>query len=108
MKARLVPFFWAAVCAGSVFAWQTLTVNANYDHDYSALFYTGSYITMPPAVAAEGTFRIPNDAGYDGQFYHFIAHDPFLRDDTARFVDNPRVRWRRILVPLTAWLLAFG
>jgi hypothetical protein len=108
MRARLVPFFWAAVCAGSVFAWQTLTVNANYDHDYSALFYTGSYITMPPAVAGEGTFRIPNDAGYDGQFYHFIAHDPFLRDDTARFVDNPRVRWRRILVPLTAWFLAFG
>jgi hypothetical protein len=103
-----LPVFWAAVCAASVFGWQTLTVNANYAHDYSALFYTGSYITMPQAIAEEGTFRIPNDAGYDGQFYHFIAHDPFLRNDTARFVDNPRVRWRRILVPLTAWLLAFG
>ena len=46
--------------------------------------------------------------GYDGQFYFAIAHDPFLtRPDTAASLDDS-LRYRRILYPLTAWLLATG
>jgi hypothetical protein len=46
--------------------------------------------------------------GYDGQFYFAIAHDPFLtRPDTAASLDDS-LRYRRILYPLTAWLLAGG
>ncbi|HEV3333166.1 MAG TPA: hypothetical protein VG096_19400 [Bryobacteraceae bacterium] len=100
--------FWAALCTGVVLAWQALTVNFNYQGDWSALFYTGAYTRVPPTITNEGTFRIANDPGFDGQFYHFIAHDPFLRKDTSQFVDDPGFRWRRILVPLMAWLLALG
>ena len=103
-----LPIFWALLSTAAVLVWQALTVNFNYQGDWSALFYTGAYERVPPAIANEGTFRIANDPGFDGQFYHFIAHDPFLRKDTAQYVDDPGFRWRRILVPLTAWLLALG
>ena len=40
--------------------------------------------------------------------YHYIAHDPvFIRGFDA-YVDAPRMRYRRILVPLAAQWLAFG
>jgi hypothetical protein len=78
-----LPMFWAALCTGVVLAWQALTVNFNYQGDWSALFYTGAYTRVPPTITNEGTFRIANDPGFDGQFYHFIAHDPFLRKTRA-------------------------
>ena len=102
------PLLWACLCAGLVFAWQTLTVAANYRGDWSALFYTGSWIRTSALLEEEETYRIPNDRGYDGQFYHLVAHDPFLRHDAVASVDNPRLRWRRILLPLVAWTLALG
>jgi hypothetical protein len=50
----------------------------------------------------------PPGYGYDGQFYHSMAHDPFVRGDSWRYMDDARLRYRRILVPLSAWLLALG
>ncbi len=49
-----------------------------------------------------------NSSGYDGQFYQYFAHDPFLRSDLKRYVDDPRMRYHRILVPLLAYGLALG
>jgi hypothetical protein len=79
--------------------WQALTIEANYDGDWSALFYTGSFCRIPPQLEDESIYTIPQSAGYDGQYYHFVAHDPWLRRGLAKFVDNPRMRWHRILVP---------
>jgi hypothetical protein len=57
---------------------------------------------LPPGVT-----RDPN-GGYDGQFYFYIAQDPFLtRPATAASLDNS-FRYRRILYPLTAWAFSFG
>jgi hypothetical protein len=88
--------------------WQALTVEFNFRGDWSALFYTGERCRIPPALESEKVYRFRDSAGYDGQFYHFIAHDPLARRGFAGFVDNPRMRWRRILVPGLANLLAFG
>ena len=41
-------------------------------------------------------------------YYHLVAHDPLLTRGFSRYVDNPRLRWRRILVPGMASLLAAG
>jgi hypothetical protein len=98
---------YAALATALALGWQALTVQCNYRGDWSALFYTGSYTAMPPAVADEQVHRFP-DSGFDGQYYHLVAHDPLLRGDTARFVDNPRLRWRRILLPAMAFLAAGG
>ncbi len=80
----------------------------NYAGNWTGLFYTGEYGRIPASLAAERIHTIPADPGYDGQFYHYIAHDPFLSSGMADYVDNPRLRWRRILVPALAWLAAAG
>lgn len=46
--------------------------------------------------------------GYDGKFYHFMAHDPWLRRGFVAHVDNARMRWRRILLPALAHTLALA
>jgi hypothetical protein len=56
----------------------------------------------------EKIYRFPDSHGYDGQFYHLVAHDPFFRRGLSSSIDNPRYRYGRILVPGLAYLLAFG
>lgn len=47
--------------------------------------------------------------GYDGQYYAQLAYDPALRHpETARAMDNPAYRARRILPAAVAWLLGLG
>jgi hypothetical protein len=53
-------------------------------------------------------FVFPPGYGYDGQFYHAMAHDPLVRTDAWRHLDDPRLRYRRILAPLAAWLMSLG
>ncbi len=57
---------------------------------------------LPPGATSD-----PN-GGYDGQFYFYIAQDPFLsRPATAASLDSS-FRYRRILYPLTAWAFSLG
>lgn len=95
----------AIILAG---AWQWATVHANYGGNWTALFCTGSIQPRPPLVFSEHIYLFPNSAGYDGEMYHYVAHDPFLRTNLKSYVDAPRLRYRRILVPLLAYTLALG
>lgn len=97
----------ASVCCALMLGWQTLTVRYNYQGNWSGLFYTGSR-AIPPELRDENIYQLSNDPGYDGQFYHFIAHDPLFDRSFDAYVDNPPLRWRRILVPGLAYLAAFG
>jgi hypothetical protein len=99
---------WFVVTLGMVVAWQTATVYANYKGDWSALFYTGDFLQLPPQVAAEQPYRFPRTPGFDGAFYHMLAHAPSMPPDTRASIDNPPLRWRRILVPSLAYGAAFG
>ncbi len=49
-----------------------------------------------------------NSPGYDGQFYHYIAHAPWPNEVTARHIDAPRLRYPRILVPAVTYAFALG
>jgi len=60
------------------------------------------------SLAPEHPYEFAGAAGWDGQWYHAIAHDPLLRRGTAPFIDSARLRYRRILVPALAFLLAAG
>ncbi len=88
--------------------WQCTTVQVNYGGNWTALFCTGSIERHPPLGRAEHVYLFQNSAGYDGQFYHYIAHDPFLRSDLKTYVDDPRLRYHRILIPLLTYGLALG
>ena len=62
---------------------------------------------VPRQLDFENLYVFPH-TGYDSQFYHHLAHDPWLRRDFRKSFDTPRLRWRRILVPACAWMLACG
>jgi hypothetical protein len=95
----------AVLCAAG---WMALNVIALYEGNINGLFLTGTTAPVPPILDAGHTYRTNDPKGYDGQFYHFIAHDPLILRRFLDFVDNPRLRWRRIGLPGLAAVLAFG
>src|SRR4029077_6363110 len=40
--------------------------------------------------------------------YHLIAHDPWMTRGAVTAMDDPALRYRRILVPALAWSFALG
>ena len=102
----------ALLCAVAVvllaLAAQSRIVSKSFGGDWSGLFYTGQAVSLPSILGDEDTARAPDDVGFDGQFYRFIAHDPLILTDAQQAVDNPPLRWRRILIPGAAYALSFG
>lgn len=47
----------------------------------------------------------PQADGLDGQIYYAIARNPLHLEETARYMDHPRYRYQRPLLPFTAWLI---
>ena len=89
-------------------AWLALNVAGTYHGHASGLFYTGSSTALPSSLGEDHTYRVSDETGYDAQFYHLIAHDPLIQRCFSPYVDNPRLRWRRIGLPGVAALLAAG
>lgn len=88
--------------------WQALVVHYTFAGNWTAWFCTGGNLRQPPLAVAEKIYVFPASGGYDGQFYHYIAHDPWFRRGLDRYIDAPRLRYRRILVPGLAYLAAVG
>jgi len=105
---RRLPWLTALAAVSACLAWQGITVHFNYGGNWTALFCTGAELRQPPELAHERIYLFPNSTGYDGQYYYYQAHDPFLRRGLSEYVDSPRLRYRRMLVPTAAWLLAGG
>lgn len=98
----------ALLSTGAAAAWQAAVAHFDYGGNWTAFFRIGGHIPLPAIAAEEQLYRFPHGTGYDGQFYRLIAQDPLLLHGTGRYIDAPRLRYRRILVPALAWLLAFG
>ncbi len=101
---------WVPALIGTLLGlgWQLLTVHYNYGGNLTALFCTGSNVPTPPSLDWEHIYVFPNSGGYDGQSYHYVAHDPLCRSDIGRAVLDPLIRYRRILLPGMAYLAALG
>ena len=97
---------WAVAALALLLLWQFLTVHYNRAGNWTALFLTGEQYVVPPQMAP-GTYRFPG-VGYDGEMYRYVAHDLFMQRGYARYVDLPAERYRRLLVPAMAYLLAAG
>lgn len=107
LRSPSAPLLIAALAAFLVLFWQAATVRYNFGGNWTALFCTGGAQRLPPALSG-GTYRFAHPHGYDGQFYRLIAHDPFFTKGYAGYIDDARLRYRRILVPLAAWVLGVG
>jgi hypothetical protein len=96
-------------CAASA-VWMAAVVRFDYAGNWTAFYRTGAGIHLPARSAGENLYLLRGAAsgGYDGQYYRLIAQDPGLTHGTDRFIDAPRLRYRRILVPALAWFAALG
>jgi hypothetical protein len=99
----------ALAAVALVWTWEALTVHYTYGGKWSGLFCIGDHPRIPAPVAAENDYVFRDSWGYDGQFYHLMAHDPwFQRGYAVQYIDAPRLRVRRILISALAWFAAFG
>ena len=106
---RRSPAAYAVLAVMLAGGWQALTVHYNYAGNWTGLFCAGSRFAAPPAALNyEHIYKFQNSFGYDGQMYHYMAHDPFLTRGFQSSIDAPRFRYRRILLPMAAWLFAGG
>jgi hypothetical protein len=87
-------------------SWQWALVHLAYNDNWTSLFCAGDQFTRPAEIQSHE--YLFNGPGYDGQFYQLIAHDPVFTRHYDTFIDAPRLRYRRILVPGSAYLLAAG
>lgn len=90
------------------FAWQFLVVRYTFGGNWTAWFCTGGNVAQPDPLAFEHLYRFAQSDGYDGQFYHYMAHDPLFRRGFDRYIDAPRLRYRRILIPALAFIISAG
>jgi hypothetical protein len=81
--------------------------------DPSYLIHAGQRY-LAPALLPPGAF-VDTGAGYDGQFFFYLAQDPLLRGRAARrdqtasaHVDNVAYRYQRILLPVLGWMSSAG
>jgi hypothetical protein len=105
--ASLIAIACALLCTVAAAGWQETVAHFDYGGNWTAFFHTSSRIALPAGAAQEGLYRFP-DGGYDGEYYRLIAQDPLLLSGNASYIDAPRLRYRRILAPGLAWLIALG
>lgn len=99
---------WGAAAVTMVALWQFLTVRYNYGGNWTGLFCIAAHMPKPDFLRSETLYIFVGSDGYDGQVYHLIAHDPWLRRGSANAIIGPAVFYQRILVPALAWSLALG
>jgi hypothetical protein len=103
------PAVLALAAVLGMWMWQFATVHFNYSGNWTALFCTAPGWPQPRFLASENVYTFPpGSLGYDGQMYHFIAHDPLMRRGAVGAMDGAALRYRRILVPALAWAVALG
>ncbi len=91
-----------------VWTWQYLTVRFNYGGNWTALFVIRPGMPVPEFLKSEKLYIFQNSAGYDGQVYHLIAHDPWMRKGSREAIAGASFRYQRIFVPALAWAIALG
>jgi hypothetical protein len=96
--------------AAVLFVWlgQFLTVRYNYGGNWTGLFCIAPHMPVPEFLKSERLYIFHGSSGYDGQVYHLIAHDPWMRRGAPDAILSPTYRYQRILIPALAWCLALG
>src|SRR5437868_4396507 len=104
LRAALL-FGLAILCAHAAVV--AVKVATHPSHSVLAVFRVGelhgSSSAQPAFVTTEGYPLEKGAYGTDGQQYLFVAHDLFVRKgDMVPFVDSPKYRYGRFLLPALA------
>ncbi|MFN8526697.1 MAG: hypothetical protein U0821_26635 [Chloroflexota bacterium] len=84
-------------------------IAGNYFEGDAACFARVGETVATQHLIANKRCIMRESAGYDGQFFYFIALDPTLTTyDPRASLDQPSYRYGRILYPTLAWLAALG
>jgi hypothetical protein len=78
-----------------------------FNWNITGFMVIGDYF-QAPQIWTPQTLIHKGSVGYDGQFYYYIAHDPFILGRSFDHIDFPAYRYQRLIYPLTAWLLSLG
>jgi hypothetical protein len=98
----------AALAVAAAFLWQWMIATGYFGGNWNGFFYAGDAFVQTPPVKAENSFVFKNSYGFDGQLYHASAHDPLDLHGTDRYMDLPRLRYGRILIPGLSYMLGLG
>jgi hypothetical protein len=102
------PAILGLIAVAVLWGWQFLTVHYNYGGNWSGLFCIRDTMPRPPFLQSEDLYLFQHSEGYDGQVFHLIAHDPWMRKGSREAIAGASFRYQRIFVPALAWMLAFG
>jgi len=102
------PAILAALATAVLWLCQFLTVHYNYGGNWTGLFCIAPSMPVPAFLGSEHLYTFPGTRGYDGQMFHLMAHDPWMRRGAANAMDTAPFRYQRIFVPALAWILACG
>ncbi len=94
----------------AVLAVYLLSINVSLERfggNWSGFAVVGDHFPAP-GIHGSGTLILPHSFGYDGQFFLLAAHDPFLRGQAHKYMDEAAYRYQRIMYPWLARLLAGG
>lgn len=109
LAARARPWQVALVSMLAILLWWSFAAHFAYGGRWNGLYCNGSAARFPAWLEErEPLYRVPSPAGYDGQWYHLLAHRPLEYRQSTAYMDWPRIRCQRILFPLLVWLLALG
>lgn len=108
LQPHFQPLLLALFAVLAAWTWMFLTVHYNYGGNWTALFCIRPGMPVPAFLKSENLYIFKNSEGYDGQVYHLIAHDPWMRKGSVDAIAGASFRYQRIFVPALAWALALG
>ncbi len=92
---------------------QSKAAGRKHTIDPSVFIKAGSLFEAPALLPHQTVIFRP--AGYDGQFFFYLAQDPLLTGKAAKpdevsspHIDDLAYRYQRILLPVLGWLTSWG
>lgn len=102
------PSILAAFTVAFLWLCQFATVRYNYGGNWTGLFCIAPHMPVPDFLRSERLYIFQGTQGYDGQVFHLIAHDPWMKRGSPAAIAGAEFRYQRIFVPALTWVLALG
>lgn len=103
----LTKRFAAFPAVAAIYLFILIQYSGRFDGNVTGFIVIGDYFKSP-LVSTDKTFIYRNNYGYDGQFYYYIAHDPFIKSTNYDHIDLPTYRYGRIGYPLLVNIFSLG